>query len=61
MVEKLENITETSGSVRGLKAQEYGVAYTEGFNPDYSIQEENFDSMRCRCSCAPTPGPYCNQ
>jgi len=30
------------------------------FNPQYSLREEYLDSLRCRCSCAPSPGPYCH-
>lgn len=33
---------------------------SEEFNPQYEIQDEQFYSMKCRCSCAPSPGPYCN-
>ncbi len=37
----------------------YKLSEKESFNPQYSIVEETFDSMKCRCSCAPSPGPYC--
>ena len=36
-----------------------GKPKNQPFDPKYIILEDYSNSMKCRCSCAPTPGPYC--
>lgn len=47
-----------------IKTKEEGVFKEESnkrFDPKYALGEEYLDSLKCRCSCAPSPGPYCGK
>jgi len=58
--QKKEKINEISTKSSLGKSDEGGYIY-KIFNPEYTITNELFSSMKCRCSCPNPggPGTYC--